>query len=64
VNSFGTGTIPDSELAEKVVESFDFSVEGSILAYDLKQPRYRQMTLFGPFGDVDFDAPWETPKEI
>lgn len=65
VHSFGTATgATDHELAQKVLKTFDFSPHGLIRAYDLQKAQYRQMAVFGPFGDNDFDAPWERVKEI
>ena len=50
VDSFGTGTKSDEELAKLVEEKFDLTPRGIIKYLDLKKPIYRQTTNYGHFG--------------
>lgn len=62
VNSFGTGTVDDSELADLVRKSFDFSPAGIIEELDLRRPIFSQTAAYGHFGREEFS--WEKNKEI
>ncbi len=59
VDSFGTGTLPDDELAALVRRHFDLSPSGIIRMLDLRRPIYRQTAAYGHFGRTDIDLPWE-----
>ncbi len=50
VDSFGTGTKSDEELAKLVEEKFDLTPRGIINYLDLKKPIYKQTTNYGHFG--------------
>ena len=57
VNTFGTNTIPEEEIIEKVKEKFDLTPNGIIEYLGLKEPIYTKTTNYGHFGDKDL--PWE-----
>ena len=59
VETFGTGTLPDDELAELVKKVFDFRPSAIIERLDLRRPIYRQTAAYGHFGRTDIDLPWE-----
>jgi S-adenosylmethionine synthetase len=59
VDSFGTGKLPDTELAELVRKHFDLRPAGIIKELDLRRPIYRQTAAYGHFGRHDLDLPWE-----
>ncbi len=59
VNTFGTGTIPDQEIARKIAKTFDFRPAGIIKMLDLRRPIYQQTAAYGHFGRTDIDLPWE-----
>ena len=50
VDSFDTGSIPDTELARIVRELFDLRPKSIIQALDLKRPIYRSTASYGHFG--------------
>ncbi len=50
VNTFGTGTIPESEIAEIIYNKFDLTPRGIINYLDLQNPIYRKTTNYGHFG--------------
>jgi S-adenosylmethionine synthetase len=50
VQTFGTGTLPDSMLEEMVDEVFDLTPKGIIDALKLKRPIYRPTASYGHFG--------------
>jgi S-adenosylmethionine synthetase len=59
VQTFGTGTVPDSRLAALVEEHFDLRPGSIIRDLDLRRPIYRQTAAYGHFGRPDLDLPWE-----
>ncbi len=59
IDTRGTGTIRDEELAERVLKVFDLSPGGIIRALDLRRPIYKQTAAYGHFGRNDLDLPWE-----
>ncbi|MBR4434904.1 MAG: methionine adenosyltransferase [Clostridia bacterium] len=59
VDTFGTGTMSDSELAEMLERSFDFRPAAIIRRLDLRRPIYANTAAYGHFGRDDCDLPWE-----
>ena len=57
VNTYGTNTIPEEEIVEKINNTFDLTPRGIINYLDLQRPIYRQTTNYGHFGKKDL--PWE-----
>ena len=58
-DTFGTGVMPDTELADLVREKFDLTPKGIIETLDLRRPIYRQLAALGHVGRTDIDLPWE-----
>lgn len=59
VETFGTGKIPDDEIAALIKEHFDLRPAAIIRDLDLRRPLYRATATYGHFGRTDIDAPWE-----
>ncbi len=59
INTFGTGIIPDDEIAGIIAKNFDFRPKSIIQYFDLKRPIYKQVAAYGHFGRNDLDLPWE-----
>ena len=59
VDTFGTGVLPEGEIAGLIEEHFDLSCSGLIRALDLRRPIYRQVAAYGHLGRSDLDLPWE-----
>lgn len=59
VDTFGTGKMPDSQLEEMVLRSFDLRPAAIIDKLGLKRPIYRPTASYGHFGRSDLDLPWE-----
>ena len=57
VNTYGTNTIPEEDIVEKINKTFDLTPRGIINYFDLQRPIYRQTTNYGHFGKKDL--PWE-----
>ena len=57
VNTFGTNTIPEEEIVNKIINKFDLTPRGIINYLDLQRPIYRQTTNYGHFGKENL--PWE-----
>ena len=57
VDTFGTNTIPEEEIARKIDERFDLTPRGIINYLGLKNPIYKATTNYGHFGKEDLN--WE-----
>ena len=64
VDTFGTGKLPERELAEIVRKEFDLRPAGIIKMLDLRRPIYRATTNYGHFGRADGDFPWERLDKV
>ncbi|MHB0989396.1 MAG: methionine adenosyltransferase [Bellilinea sp.] len=59
VETFGTGAIPDDEIAELINKHFDLRPGAIIQQLDLRRPIYQQLAAYGHFGRDDLDLTWE-----
>jgi S-adenosylmethionine synthetase len=59
VETFGTGHIPDEQIAELVTRHFDLRPGAIIHDLDLRRPIYRKVAAYGHFGRDDLDLTWE-----
>jgi len=59
VETFGTGTVPDSAIQRAVLEVFDLRPAAIIGALDLLRPIYGQTAAYGHFGRDLPDFSWE-----
>jgi len=64
VDTYGTGTKSDKEIADIVKKNFD--LRPGCLMRDLKltRPIYSKTACYGHFGRDDPDFTWETPKDM
>lgn len=67
VDTFGTGSIPDSDITARILAQFDFRPAGIIRAFNLRyQPQlfrggfYRRLAVYGQVGRMDIGLPWES----
>src|SRR5579863_6769215 len=63
VNTFGTGTIPDSRFTDLVRENFSLTPRGIIEALNLRRPIYRKTAAFGHFGRTEESFTWEATNK-
>ena len=59
VETFGTGSIPDDEIAELINKHFDLRPGAIIQQLDLRRPIYQQLAAYGHFGRDDLNLTWE-----
>ncbi len=59
LETFGTGTVPDAELAQSIQHHFDLSPQGIVEELELRRPIYRPTAAYGHFGRADLELPWE-----
>lgn len=59
IDTFGTGAVSNSELAQLVEKNFDLRPAAIIDQLDLRRPIYQQVAAYGHFGRTDLDVPWE-----
>ncbi len=64
VETFGTGQVPDEEIARLITEHFDLRPGAIIRDLDLRRPLYRQVAAYGHFGRDDLDLPWEQLNRV
>ena len=57
VNTFGTNSIPEEEISQKIYNEFDLTPRGIINYLNLQQPIYKKTTNYGHFGKEYL--PWE-----
>ena len=59
IDTFGTGKLPDSKLAEIISEAVDFRPAAIIEKFDLRKPIYKALAAYGHMGREDLNVPWE-----
>jgi len=59
VETFGTGRIPDDEIANLIQTHFDLRPGAIIRDLKLRRPIYQQTAAYGHFGRDDLELPWE-----
>jgi S-adenosylmethionine synthetase len=59
VDTFGTGVIPDTKIAELVQRHFDLRPKGIVKMLDLLKPVYQQTAAYGHFGRTEKGFTWE-----
>lgn len=64
VETFGTGKLPDDEIAKLIKKHFDLRPGMLIKNLDLRRPIFRQTAAYGHFGRKDLNLPWEKMTHI
>ena len=64
VETFGTGQIPDDEIAAAIDKTFDLRPGAIIRDLDLRKPIYQQVAAYGHFGRDDLDLTWERTNKV
>ncbi len=64
INTYGTGKIPDEQLAEIVKKVFDMRPGMIIKNLKLLRPIYRKTACYGHFGRDDPDFTWEQTNKV
>ena len=64
VDTFGTGVVSDTELADAVNKVFDLRPAAIIRDLDLRRPIYRKTCNYGHFGRIDADFTWEKTDKV
>lgn len=64
IDTFGTGTVSESELIKAVRANFDLRPAGIIKMLDLQRPIYQQTAAYGHFGRTDIDLTWEATDKV
>ena len=61
-DTFGTGVLPDEEIAEIVRKEFDVRPTAIIRTLELRKPIYRNLAAYGHFGRDDLQVKWESTE--
>ena len=64
VDTFGTGTKPDSEIANAVKRVFDLRPSAIIDSLKLRETKYRPLAAYGHMGRTDLDVAWEKTDKV
>jgi len=64
VETFGTGSIDDEDIARAVNEVFDLRPGAIIRDLDLRRPIYQKTAAYGHFGRDDLDLTWEHTDKV
>ena len=59
VDTFGTGTVDDEELASAINNVFDLRPHAIIEKLDLRKPIYKRLAAYGHIGREDLGVKWE-----
>jgi S-adenosylmethionine synthetase len=59
VQTFGTGIVPDLEIARIIKKEIDMTPRGIIKRLDLLRPIYRMTAAYGHFGRTEKEFTWE-----
>lgn len=59
VDTFGTNTIPETEIEERILNKFDLRPAAIIKYLDLRTPIYAKTTNYGHFGKENCGLKWE-----
>ena len=62
VDTYGTGTVDENVIIDKIYSKFDLTPRGVINYLDLQKPIYRKTTNYGHFGKKDLS--WEKIIEL
>jgi S-adenosylmethionine synthetase len=64
VETFGTGQVPDDQIAQIVRDNFDLRPGAIIRDLNLRRPIFRRTAAYGHFGRDDLDLPWEQIDKV
>ena len=64
INTFGTGTISDQQIEQRVRANFDLRPYGILNMLDLKQPIYKASASYGHFGRTESEFTWERTDKV
>jgi S-adenosylmethionine synthetase len=64
VTTFGTGKIPDENIAELVQRHFDLRPKGIVQMLDLLRPIYQKTAAYGHFGREEPEFTWEAADKV
>src|SRR5699024_1621218 len=64
VDTFGTGSVSEDELAKAIRKVFDLRPAGIIRMLDLKKPIFKNTAAYGHFGRTDTLFPWEKTDKL
>lgn len=59
VETFGTASVSDEAIVDKLCELVDLRPAAIIARFDLRRPIYGRFAAYGHMGREDLDAPWE-----
>ena len=59
VQTFGTGIVPDTEIARIIKKEVDMTPKGIIERLQLLRPIYRKTAVYGHFGRTEKEITWE-----
>ena len=59
VNTYGTGVMPDADLAAIIKKEIDFTPKGIVARLKLLQPIYQKTASYGHFGRNEKEFTWE-----
>lgn len=64
VDTFGTGTVADSQIEDAVKKVFDLRPAAIIRDLDLRKPIYRPLAAYGHMGREDLGVKWENTDRV
>jgi S-adenosylmethionine synthetase len=59
VNTYGTGKLPDTQIAKIIMDEVDLTPRGIIKRLQLRRPIYHLTAAYGHFGRKEKEFTWE-----
>lgn len=64
INCFGSATVPEEQLQQAILETFDLRPKAIIEQLNLRRPIFKKTASYGHFGRTDTDFPWERTDRV
>ncbi len=64
INCFGSATVPEEQLQQAILETFDLRPKAIIEQLGLRRPIFKKTASYGHFGRTDTDFPWERTDRV
>jgi S-adenosylmethionine synthetase len=64
VETYGTGKIPNPEIAQLIKKNFELTPQGIIKILNLRRPIYKETSVYGHFGRSEPNFTWERLDKV
>jgi S-adenosylmethionine synthetase len=64
INCFDSATVPEEQLHQAILKTFDLRPKAIIEQLDLRKPIFKKTASYGHFGRTDTEFPWERTDKV